>query len=92
MDDTSLISNLCNFYTGIPQTNSDFKVVNEAINKELQKLTEWLKINKQSLNVRKTKYMLFQKQKSKSKYDWLELEINGTKISRVDIFIFWDQL
>ena len=87
-DDTSLISNLCNFYIGIPQTNSDFKAVNEAINTELQKLTEWLQINKLSLNVGKTKYMLFQKQKSKRMYDWLELEINGTKISRVDTFNF----
>ena len=88
-DDTSLISNLCNFYIGIPQTNSDFKAVNEAINTELQKLTEWLQINKLSLNAGKTKYMLFQKQKSKRKYDWLELKINGTKISRVDTFNFF---
>ena len=32
--------------------------------------------------------MLFQKRKSKKKYDWLKLELNGTKICKVDTFNF----
>ena len=87
-DDTSLISSLCNFFITIPQSNTDFDAINKAINDELYKLTEWLQINKLSLNAGKTKYMLFQKRKSKQKYDWLKLELNGTKISKVDTFNF----
>jgi len=87
-DDTSLISSLCNFFVNIPKTNIDFEGVNKAINDELQKLTEWLQINKLSLNVGKTKYMLFQKKRSNKMYDWLKLEINGTAISKVDTFNF----
>ena len=87
-DDTSLISSLCNFFITIPQSNADFEAINKAINDELFKLTEWLQINKLSLNAGKTKYMLFQKRKSKQKYDWLKLELNGTKISKVDTFNF----
>ena len=71
-DDTSSISSMCNFFITIPQSNTDFDAIDKTV-----KLTEWLKINKLSLNAEKTKYMLFQKRKLKQKHDWPELELNG---------------
>ena len=56
------------------------------INKELKNVTEWLKINKLSLNVKKTKAMLFHMpQKNVIPPN---LQINETNIEFVDNFIF----
>ena len=52
-DDTTLSSILSLF--GL----NDTPYINENINTELNKISEWLKINKLSLNVDKTKFMLF---------------------------------
>ena len=52
-DDTTLFSNVSNF-TNTPNTDT-----NCLINQELFKINEWLEINKLSLNIAKTKYMLF---------------------------------
>ena len=52
-DDTILFSTLNNF-TNTPNIDQ-----NCLINEELIKINEWLEINKLSLNIAKTKYMLF---------------------------------
>ena len=52
-DDTTLFSTLNNF-TNTPNIDQ-----NCLINEELIKINEWLEINKLSLNIAKTKYMLF---------------------------------
>ena len=52
-DDTSLSSIHSLF--GLKDTS----YINENINTELNKISEWLKVNKLSLNVDKTKFMLF---------------------------------
>ena len=52
-DDTTLLSSLSNF---INAQNADNDLL---INKELFKINEWLVINKLSLNIAKSKFMVF---------------------------------
>ena len=54
-DDTSLVEPLCT-YTADLKNN---KLLSEAINLELHQIFEWLSLNKLSLNVKKTKMMVF---------------------------------
>ena len=76
-DDTTL-------YCCLEDINSSNK--NEIINNELQKVNRWLVSNKLSLNVNKTKYMLFYKH-PKIVTD-LNVQINNNSISRVNTFNF----
>ena len=39
------------------------KVIENHINDELSNISEWLKVNKLSLNINKTHYMIFSKKK-----------------------------
>ena len=50
------------------------------LNLELNKVNEWLRLNKLSLNINKTKYMLFKTIKRKVATSLL-LKINNTNIS-----------
>ena len=58
-DDTNLISPLCSFDSNLPINNASIERVSEQINIELSNIQEWLNINKLSLNVKKTKFMIF---------------------------------
>ena len=53
---------------------------------ELNKVTEWVKINKLSLNVKKTKAMVFHMPQKKVMLPILR--INGTIVEFVDNFVF----
>ena len=57
-DDTTIYFNLEDF----PATNREI-----AINKELDKVNVWLKLNKLTLNVEKTKCMFFRKKRTPEK-------------------------
>ena len=60
----------------------------DAINSELRLITDWLCLNKLSLNAKKTKMMIFHhRQKDISKLN-LQLSINNTKIEQVKEFDF----
>ena len=54
-DDTSLIGTLSNFVTAKPTTQLEWDHLSEIINLELEKIHNWLCMNKLSLNVRKNK-------------------------------------
>ena len=56
------------------------------INNELEKITLWLKMNKLSLNVQKTKLMIFHRRQKQ--INELNISINGTDIERVESFNF----
>ena len=76
-DDTTIYFNLEDF---------DPYHLKRDINNELEKITLWLKMNKLSLNVQKTKFMIFhRKQKQISE---LNIAINDTDIERVESFNF----
>ena len=67
----------------------DFDNVNvteETINYELVKLTEWLACNQVSLNINKTKFMVFHSVRKNVNYP--TFSINGINIERVADFNF----
>ena len=58
--------------------------VSTTINIELSQISDWLAVNKLSLNTAKTKFMLFHNyQKTINKDDIPHLTINDTMIERV---------
>ena len=82
-DDTSLKSFI---NTRIP--NISKYQITTCINAELAKVNDWLAVNKLSLNVKKTKFMVFHTaQKNISPYI-PDLEIGGIKIDKVSNFNF----
>ena len=82
-DDTSLASVISTFGKNLnPNTTC------QNINTELNKISDWLKVNRLSLNVGKTKYMLFHSIKKKINFPEQGIHINGTAIERVQTFNF----
>ena len=86
-DDTNLLSTLCSFDISIQQ-NINLRTLSMNINDELQKIHTWLAINKLSLNVKKTKFMLFHHRRRNIENMIPELQINGYKLERVREFNF----
>ena len=77
-EDTTLFSTLEDFG---PANN-----LNENINNEVRKITDWLKVNKLSLNAKKTKFMLFYM--PPKKVEKPVLQIGGLNIDCEDSFNF----
>ena len=61
--------------------------VSDNINEELAKIDEWLKLNKLSLNVKKSKFILFYMLGRKLQIS--NLHINNIKLECLDSFNFW---
>ena len=80
-DDTTLSTTL-----EIVLNESQNVDVSIILNSELNAISDWLKLNKLSLNVKKSKYMIFHT--TKRKKNDLELIIDNTKIERVHEFNF----
>ena len=78
-NDTTLNSTIRNF---INNSNS----VENSINDELLKINEWLQINKLSLNIAKSKFMIFQK--IDKEMEVLTLKVDNMIIERVKEFNF----
>jgi len=88
-DDTSLLGTITHFHIRTPKSVEDIHIINNRINSELALIHEWLKINKLSLNIKKTKLMIFHsKKKDMSLLDKMTLKINRVPISRVKSFNF----
>lgn len=71
-DDSNLFASAKNPYT----------IVN-TVNNELKKISKWLEVNRLSLNLSKTSYMIFQ-QTNKYKDVNLDIRMSGEKVTRVD--------
>ena len=69
-DDTHLFS-----------SGKDIEKLYEVANEELNAIAEWLKMNRSSLNVKKTHYMVFTNAKNKRPKS--ELKLEGESISEV---------
>ena len=82
-DDTTLVNSLCSF-TFSSQSRSTHNV-SDSINLELNKVYDWLAANKLSLNISKTKYMIFHYPQRKLVFD-LHLKIDDIPISKTDEF------
>ena len=84
-DDTSLVQPLCTFSSPVGNDTSESS---SAINKELKLITDWLALNKLSLNVKKTKMMLFHHRQKNVESLIPTLKINGATIELVKEFNF----
>jgi hypothetical protein len=81
-DDTNLLSTICNSNLPPGDTSSN-------INSELHNITNWLAVNKLSLNASKTKMMVFHHTNRRLKPAEIpNLEINNPQIARVHHFKF----
>ena len=80
-DDTTLSSTLNTFNDNTQNDNLE-----SLINDELLKINEWLKINKLSLNIAKSKYMTFQR--TNKNIQTLTVKIDNINIKQVKEFNF----
>ena len=85
-DDTTLTSPLLTFTRGV---NYNIDTISSEMNKEIKKITDWLAVNKLSLNASKTKFMVFHYyQKVFADKDVPQLKIGNIDIERVKEFNF----
>ena len=85
-DDTTLSCPMCSFTR---EGNGDTELVIILINSELDKIADWLAVNKLSLNVQKTKFMIFHyHQRIITGNDIPRLMINNTLVEQVTEFNF----
>ena len=86
-DDTTLIGNFSKFKSDQVQIGQ--LTVAENVNLELVKISDWVAVNKLSLNTKKCNFTIFHhKQKNMQLANLFEIEINNTKIERVSNFNF----
>jgi hypothetical protein len=71
--------------TTIFHSNSCLKTLNTIIQTELNKVEEWLNVNKFSLNIRKTKFILITNKKPKLD---MKININNEEIEQVKCTTF----
>ena len=87
-DDTTLDSPLCSFDIMSDNKGYNKAIITKSINSELKAITDWLAVNKLSLNVKKTKFMIFHYwQRDISTYI-PEIIIDNIPIERVRDFNF----
>ena len=84
-DDTSLLEPLATFSANINESNP---TLSSVINNELNFISEWLCLNKLSLNAKKTKMMIFHFRQKNISHTIPNLTINNTPIERVHEFNF----
>ena len=87
-DDTSLYSSLGSFNVNLNGKNYDKSTLSIKINNELSNIQQWLNINKLSLNVNKTKYMIFHNYQRDINSYTPDVRINNQPIERVTEFNF----
>ena len=86
INDICNVSNIFNFIlfaddTTILSTHKDTKLLYEQANNELDQLQNWLILNKLSININKTNYIIFSNKKEKQDY---ELSLDDVKIIKVN--------
>ena len=88
INDLPMVSDIFNMMMYADDTtiycNIDQNVSDKVINMELSKVSQWLAANKFSLNVAKTKFMVFHMHQKAVTYP--DLYLNGNKIERVTQF------
>ena len=87
-DDTTLDSPLCSFDIFSNGKNYDKDIISKNINLEIKKITDWLALNKLSLNVKKTKYMIFHYRQRNISSFIPQIRIGDIVIERVHDFNF----
>ena len=80
-DDTNLTSYLCIFNEEL-NTPDRMISLSQVINNELKEIQKWLELNKLSLNVKKTKYIIFHNHQRGIINHTPKLELNGEPLVR----------
>ena len=62
------------------------------VQKEFKKVKTWLKVNKLTLNISKTHFIIFKSKKKKENLNFSEIKVNGGKIKRVQSTKFLEVL
>jgi hypothetical protein len=70
--------------TNILFSHEDPKTLEDTINTELMHITNWFKLNKLSLNIKKTNYIIFKNKHSNKPNINLNIEIDGTTLQQVN--------
>ena len=65
------------------KTSSDLNVIKKSLDEELEKASVWFRANKLSLNVSKTKYMVFRLGSMASLDNNFKIFINGEEVERI---------
>ena len=68
--------------TNILYSHSCLKTLNEIIQIEMNKISDWLSVNKLSINTTKTKFVLFKSKNKKYKHD-IKISVNNVEIRQV---------
>ena len=92
IDDLSNVSNILDIILFADDTNiffshRDQNYLVETIDSEMNKLTEWFKCNKLSLNTKKSSFMIFQPRQKRKTLDF-SITLNSTHINRVKEVVF----
>ena len=82
-DDTSLTESLGTFDITSNTRHFNKSLISEYVNAELQAIFSWLCINKLSLNISKTKFMIFHHKQRRIENYIPELKINDNPIEHV---------
>ena len=75
---TSFNANLFADDTNLTLANKNHKVLEKEVNAELNKINNWMQINKLTINHKKTKFILI----TKKKINKFDIKINGIIIKR----------
>ena len=67
--------------TCIIYANKKHETLETNINHDLNKLTEWLRANRLSLNVDKTKLIIFRSKYSKNNYEEISIKLQGIRLA-----------
>ena len=87
-DDTNLLSPMCSFSSSNSLNPTNLTEVTNSINDELSHVYEWLLINKLSVNVSKTKFMIFHHQQRRIDTLIPDLKLDFEPIEHVSEFNF----
>lgn len=67
--------------TNLFYSNKDLEMLNDTINSELAKISDWLRVNRLSLNIKKTHFIVFTAINKKYDHNSLSVSINNLLIS-----------
>jgi hypothetical protein len=83
--DTSISSNMILYAddTNLLFSHSDLNQLVDHVNSDLINITNWFKVNKLSLNINKSNYMIFKNRYSNRNYEDLNIFIDKNRITRV---------
>ena len=81
-----------NISNGYFHAHTDFDILLEEINEELQKITTWFHTNKRSLNIKKSNFIIFLPKGKTCNTDNVKININGNEIKQVNFTNFFRNL